>query len=69
MTKYKLLKDELVSTWHRHFYEVEAESLKEAIDKIKEDEVDPYDFEYIPEDGPVSTVEILDHEGNVLERI
>lgn len=68
MAKFKLLKDELISTWHRYFYEVEAETLEEAIQKIKDDEVDNYDFEFIPEDGPPNCIEILDEEGNLLLR-
>lgn len=66
---YKLLKDELIATWHRHFFEVEAESLDEAINKIKDEEVEPYDCEFIPEECSTSVIEILDHEGNLLERL
>lgn len=41
---WKLYTDEYFNAVQRCFYEVEAETLQEAIDMIKEQEVFPYDY-------------------------
>jgi len=67
MPIFKLKKDELYNQWYRGYYEIEAETLEEAIQMIKDCEVDPYDsepiYEFCPE--PIET-EILDWKGNIL---
>jgi hypothetical protein len=52
MDKYYFFKDERVSIWHRTYFTVEADSIEEAVDKIKSD---PYSLDF---DG----VEITDSE-------
>lgn len=55
MATFTIYKDELYRTWYRDYFEVEAETLEEAIQKIKSGEEDPYDTEPIPEidEGPI----------------
>ena len=67
MPIFKLKKDELYNQWYRGYYEIEAETLEEAIQMIKDCEVDPYDSEPIYDycQVPIET-EILDWEGNIL---
>lgn len=67
MSIFKLKKDELYNQWHRNYYEIEAETIEEAVQMIKDNEVDPYDFEpiYDYSQVPIET-EILDWEGNIL---
>lgn len=67
MPIFKLKKDELYNQWHRDYYEIEAETLEEAVQMIKDCEVDPYDSVPIYDYGqvPIET-EILDWEGNIL---
>lgn len=52
MDKYYFFKDERVSIWYRTYFTVEADSIEEAVDKIKSD---PYSLDF---DG----VEITDSE-------
>jgi len=67
MPIFKLKKDELYNQWHRDYYEIEAETIEEAVQMIKDYEVDPYDSELIYEYCPVPIeTEILDWEGNIL---
>lgn len=68
MTKFRLIKDELIPTWHRHKYEVEAETVEEAIQKILDDEVDPYELEFIDDNNGLQALEIIDYNDNVLYR-
>lgn len=48
--KYNLHKDSLMKVWVRDYYEVEAESLKEAIDQINDGFVDYVDSEVLWDD-------------------
>lgn len=61
MPIFKLKCDRMYETWWRDYYEIEAKSLEEAIEIIKEGDVEPYDTECLPElrVEPVKT-EILD---------
>ena len=49
MPIFKLTKQELIKQWWNDFYEVEANTLEEAIQKILDYEEDPYDSEPIIE--------------------
>lgn len=67
MAIFKLKKDEKISTWWRDYYEIEAESIEEAVAIILEGEVDPYDTEAMVDlqMEPTET-EILDETGNIV---
>lgn len=67
MAIFKLRKDEKIETWWRDYYEIEADSLEEAIEIILSGEVDPYDTESMVDlqMEPTET-EILDEECNVV---
>lgn len=67
MPIFKLHKDSLWEQWYRDYYEVEAETLEEAVQMIKDYDVDPYDSEplYDFEQEPLEE-EIIDQEGNIL---
>lgn len=67
MPIFKLHKDSLWEQWYRDYYEVEAETLEEAVQMIKDYDVDPYDSEpmYDFEQEPLEQ-EIIDQEGNIL---
>jgi hypothetical protein len=67
MPIFKLKKDEKIETWWRDYYEIEADSLEEAIEIILSGEVDPYDTESMVDlqMEPTET-EILDEECNVV---
>jgi hypothetical protein len=47
--KYKLTLDSYRKLWYRLYYEVEAESLEEAVKKIDDAEAVPYDGDWIYE--------------------
>lgn len=58
----------MYNTWWRDHYEIQADSVEEAVNIILEGDVEPYDIESITPDlnfEPRET-EILDGEGNVL---
>ena len=65
---WKLYTDEYFMAVQRCTYEVEAETLQEAIDMIKEQEVFPSDYGYIdPEnDGELEKIVIMDSNFNTL---
>ena len=48
--KYNLYKDSLMKVWVRDHYEIEAESLKEAIDQINDGSADYVDSEVLWDD-------------------
>lgn len=66
MAVFKILRDELYETWWRDYFEVEAETLEEAIQLVREGDVEAYDTETIPnlDQDPVE-VEYL-YEGEVV---
>lgn len=67
MAVFKLKKDEKIETWWRDYYEIEADSLEEAIEIILSGEVDPYDTESMVDlQMEPSETEILDEECNVV---
>lgn len=49
MTKFKLYEDILSRSWNRYFYDVEANTIEEAVEKVRYGEVDCYDSEQIYE--------------------
>jgi len=67
MPIFKLIKDDCFESWWRSHYEVQAETLEEAVELVKNDEVDPYDTEMLPDlmQTPIQ-VEIFDEDGNLL---
>ena len=67
MPIFKLKKDEKIETWWRDYYEIEADSLEEAIEIILSGEVDPYDTESMVDlqMEPTET-EILDEDCNIV---
>lgn len=67
MPIFKLKKDEKIETGWRDYYEIEADSLEEAVEIILSGEVDPYDTESMVDlqMEPTET-EILDEECNIV---
>lgn len=67
MPIFKLHKNSLWEQWYRDYYEVEAETLEEAVQMIKDYDIDPYDSEplYGFEQEPLEE-KIVDQEGNIL---
>ena len=67
MPIFKLIKDECFESWWRSHYEIQAETLEEAVELVKNDEVDPHDTEILPDlmQTPIQ-VEIFDEDGNLL---
>lgn len=65
MAIFKLKKDSLYENWWRDYYEIEADSLEEAIKIVLSGEVEPYDMENLINAlaEPIK-VEILDEELN-----
>ena len=67
MKKFKLYKDILTKGWNRYFYEVEAENIEEAVEKVKDDEIEDYYFEQLFE--TINEVDPLDNDGESTEEI
>lgn len=67
MAIFKLQREEKFATWWRDYYEIEADSIEEAVEIILNGEVDPYDTEAIdyPLAEPIETI-IIDSEENVV---
>ena len=66
--KYNLYKDSLMKVWVRDHYEIEAESLKEAIDQINDGYADYVDSEVLWDDFQ-DTVDISENGNNPTEII
>ena len=66
--KYNLYKDSLMKVWVRDHYEIEAESLKEAIDQINDGFADYVDSEVLWDDFQ-DTVDISENEYKPTEMI
>lgn len=66
--KYNLHKDSLMRVWVRDYYEVEAESLEEAIDKINDGFIDSVDSVTLWDDIP-EIVSVLENGNNPTEEI
>ena len=74
MNSFNLYEDVLSRTWNRYYYEVEADTLEEAIEKVKDGEVDCYDSEQLyestddlaPEENNGSATREIYHEDEVV---
>lgn len=65
MAIFKLKKDSLYENWWRDYYEIEANSLEEAINIVLSGEVEPYDSrDLIDTLAEPIKIEILDEELN-----
>lgn len=69
---FRLIRDDLVKIWRRTHFEVEAESLEEALQVVKQEDGEIihceflYETEELLEPTDVATVEILDDHYNLL---
>jgi hypothetical protein len=70
MKTFYIKKDELIKQWWRYYYTVEADSIEEAVEMVKNNEVDPKDSDILfnLEDQDPLEVEIMDENENVLYR-
>jgi hypothetical protein len=67
MPIFKLKRDEKIETWWRDYYEIEADSIEEAVEIILSGEVDPYDTESMVDLQMEPTeIEILDETDNIV---
>jgi hypothetical protein len=67
MAIFKLKKDSLYENWWRDYYEIEADSIEEAVEIILSGEVDPYDTESMVDLQMEPTeIEILDETDNIV---
>lgn len=67
MTKFKLYEDILSRSWNRYFYDVEANTIEEAVEKVKYGEVDCYDSEQIYEG--IDELDPVDNNGSPTREI
>ena len=67
MTKFKLYQDILSHSWNRYFYDVEANTIEEAVEKVRDGEVDCYDFEQIY--GVIAELDPEDNNGSPTREI
>lgn len=51
MKKFKIVEEVLDTSWHRYYYEVPANTKEEAVEMVKEGDVDCYDSEELFEFG------------------
>ena len=67
MPVFKLKKDEKVEAWWREYYEVEADTVEEAVQAILDGDIDPYDSKFMLEFGidPLQVI-IEDYNENIL---
>lgn len=67
MTKFKLYEDILFHSWYRYFYDVEANTIEEAIEKVKYGKVDCYNAEQIRE--AIDELDLADNNGSPTREI
>lgn len=67
MTRFKLYEDILSRSWNRYFYDVEADTIEEAVEKVKDGEVDCYDSEQIYE--VIDELDPVDNNGSPTREI
>ena len=67
MTKFKLYEDILSRSWNRYFYDVEANTIEEAVEKVRYGEVDCYDSEQIYE--VIDELDPVDNNGSPTREI
>lgn len=67
MPIFKLKKDEKVETWWREYYEVEADTVEDAVQAMLNGDIDSYDSKFMPEFGidPLQVI-IEDYNENIL---
>ena len=67
MPVFKLKKDEKVEAWWREYYEVEADTIEDAVQAILNGDIDLYDSKFMPEFGidPLQVI-IEDYNENIL---
>ena len=67
MPVFKLKKDEKVEAWWREYYEIESDTIEEAVQAILDGDIDPYDSKFMPEFGidPLQVI-IEDYNENIL---
>lgn len=67
MPIFRLTKEEKLETWWKDWYEIQADTLEQAVEIVKSGEVDPYDVEsFIDLQAEPTAVEIYDSEGNLV---
>lgn len=67
MPIFHLTKEEKLATWWKDWYEIQADTLEQAIEIVKSGEVDPYDVEsFVDLQAEPTAVEIYDSEGNLV---
>lgn len=74
MSLFKLYKDVKYTSWDRLYFEVEAEDINSAVQKIVDGDVDEYDVEGLDvyetltpeENNDFSTIEIFSNTGELL---
>jgi tRNA(His) 5'-end guanylyltransferase len=67
MTKFKLYEDILSRSWNRYFYDVEANTIEEAVEKVRYGEVGCYDSEQIYE--VIDELDPVDNNGSPTREI
>lgn len=60
MSKFTLVRDDLISIWRRTYCEVEADSLEEAIELTKNGYYEVVDSDFLSETEEILETEILD---------
>ena len=67
MPIFRLTKEEKLETWCKVWYEIQADTLEQAVEIVKSGEVDPYDVEsFVDLQAEPTAVEIYDSEGNLV---
>lgn len=67
MPIFRLTKEEKLETWWKDWYEIQADTLEQAVEVVKSGEVDPYDVEsFVDLQAEPTAVEIYDSEGNLV---
>jgi hypothetical protein len=67
MPIFRLTKEEKLETWWKDWYEIQADTLEQAVEIVKSGEVDPYDVEsFVDLQAEPTAVEIYDSEGNLV---
>lgn len=66
MPKFYLYEETYCKTWYKYYYSIEANSEEEAIELIKNEEVDAYDSEMIDVEYSDDYQEIFNEDGKLL---
>lgn len=68
MKKFKIVEEVLDTSWHRYYYEVPANTKEEAVEMVKEGDVDCYDSEELFEFGQ-QYIDPMDNNGEPTREI